>query len=317
MSNLIIGRIDRNILQPPDKFFSLQEILSDNSPTPEPIIGNGILLQQSLLLISGKKKIGKSMLAMNLALALSNGSTFSIFKIIRKYRVLLISAEGGHYNNRDRIKKMAAKFRDNTADFDMSFDPRLLIDDSDGLYQLNSIISYYEPEVLIIDPLIKFHNRDENSAKEMAIIMTQIRNLIEDYKLSIILVHHMGKDSTSGPRGSSVISGEYDSYIEMTEINKNKHEVKLTFDLRHFETPESINIIFNPATYWFENKIEEPSYSIKLILEYGSMSRKELANKLVEAKMYSSPSNAYKSIKNDLDNKRLLINSDGIICIAK
>ena len=49
-----------------ENYFSVKQILDDDTPPPDQIIGDGILLEQTFLLISGKKKVGKSMLAMKL-----------------------------------------------------------------------------------------------------------------------------------------------------------------------------------------------------------------------------------------------------------
>ena len=298
--------------------FTLQQILNDSTPLPDSIIGNGILSVQSLLLISGIKKSYKSMLAMNLALAISNGMSFSIFEIKNKHKVLLISAEGGYYGNRERIQKMSKKYSNNSiTHLNMSFDSRILIDSESGQSYLSELLSHYNPEVLIIDPLIKFHNSDENSSKEMIIVMTELRNLIEDFKISIILVHHMGKNPNSGPRGSSVVMGEYDSCIEMTRNQTKKNQVKLTFDLRHFESPDPKYIVFNPNTFWFENNLEKLSSAARLVYELGPISREELVSKLVESKKYSSDSNAQKAIKKDLDNGKLEMGKDKLIRLAK
>lgn len=300
------------------KYISIKQIIDDTLPSPDPIIGDGILLEQTLLLIKGKQKAWKSMFAMNLSIALAKGESFSIFKIKRKQRVLLLSSEGGYYPNRDRINKMAKRFPE-AAELDlfMCFDPRLKIDQNDGQEQIRKKLSLFVPSVLIIDPLIKFHNSDENSAKEMIKVMNELRNLIEDYKLSIILVHHMGKNGSSGSRGSSVIEGEYDSCIEMSITDKKKKEVSLEFDLRHFESPDKKKIVFDANTFWFESEISELSKTAKLVQEFGPITRKLLANKLVESGSYSSIPNAYKPIKTDIDKGILVIDKDEQITLAK
>jgi len=296
------------------KYISIKQIIDDTLPSPDPIIGDGILLDQTLLLIKGKQKAWKSMFAMNLSIALAKGESFSIFKIKKKQRVLLLSSEGGYYPNRDRINKMAKRFPE-AAELDlfMCFDPRLKIDQKDGQEQIRQKLSLFNPSVLIIDPLIKFHNSDENSAKEMIKVMNELRNLIEDYKLSIILVHHMGKNGNSGSRGSSVIEGEYDSCIEMSITDKKKKEVSLEFDLRHFESPDKKKIVFDANTFWFESEKKNLSKPAEIIIATGPIDKSTLANKLVELKYYSSLSNAYKPIQKDLDNGILTMGEDKLI----
>ncbi len=301
-----------------EKIFSLQEVLRDSREEPDPVIGNGILLNQTLLLISGKKKTLKTMLTMNLALGLANGKTFSLFEIHKKHRVLLLSAEGGYFPNRRRIKKMSKRFSSkDEIKLDLSFDSRLRIDLRDGQNRLREILKHFKPEVLILDPLIKFHNCEENSSKEMNVVMTQLRNLIEDFNISIILVHHMGKSETSGPRGSSAIQGEYDSSIEMSWKDRSNKELKMEFDLRHSESPDPKTVVFNPDTFWFENKTGKPSIVELVVSDQGPISRKDLAERLVANGTYKNITGAYKPIKILEKKKTIILNSDGLLICAK
>ena len=71
------------------------------------------------------------------------------------------------------------------------------------------------PDVLMLDPLIKFHGVNENSASQMSDVLGKIRTIMAELKLSVIIVHHTGKVASRGGRGSSVIVGDYDSCIEI------------------------------------------------------------------------------------------------------
>ena len=51
--------------------YTLKQIMNDNSPMPEPIIKNGILLDKTMLVIVGPPKSKKTFLAQNLALAIA------------------------------------------------------------------------------------------------------------------------------------------------------------------------------------------------------------------------------------------------------
>ena len=89
-----------------DKIKTFYEIANDHSEPPQPIIDDGILLDSSLLTIIGKHKSNKSFLAFNLGVAIASGIEFAGFKVIDKHRVLILSAEGGYYPNRERIQRM-------------------------------------------------------------------------------------------------------------------------------------------------------------------------------------------------------------------
>ena len=230
----------------------LHPFLEDNSSPPEPIIDNGILLDGTILIIVGPAKSKKTFLTQNLALSIAMGNDFAGFKITKPKKVLYYLAEGGYFPNRERLRKMAENISpDNTENFLIAFPPYMLINHKENYDEICKTIKELDAEVVIFDPLIRFHDVDENSATGMSEVLGIIRQLIEKLGISVILVHHTGKVQSKGGRGSSVIIGEYDSCIT---IHKEQDDyIRLTYDMRHVETPPSNRIRFNPDTFWFEH----------------------------------------------------------------
>ena len=255
---------------------SYSEILEDNTSPPPHIIGNGILLEKSLLMIVGQKKSFKSYLAFNMMTALLAGKSFSSFEIEQPCSVMLLSAEGGYYPNRDRLKMMLKRFEsEELANGFINFASRLNLEVDDHFQALRMTIEEYKPRVLILDPLSKFHFCDENSASQVGQIMSKLRMLIEDYDLSTILVHHAGKDMSRGARGSSVLSAEYDSCISISKADTTT--IKLSFDMRHVETPEPKWLRFNIDNYWFEDTTNQIALStLDYIRENPGLDRSEI-----------------------------------------
>jgi hypothetical protein len=267
------------------KILSLRDILGDTSPPPPPIVDNGILLDKTLLLLFGPKKARKTFLALNFGLAISTGTSFACFDIAHSQKVLHLSAEGGYYPTRERIRQMSkARSIPQTDNYLVS--TRTLIDlKLSGLDVLKQNLDLHRPRVLILDPLARFHSADENSAHEMSQVLGLLRGLIEQYSLSIILVHHAGKDSSRGARGSSAIMGEYDSAISM-EPEGQPYEHLLSFDMPHVETPKEQKIVFNKDTFWFER-----DYDCKIARHLTQIARpltkQELVQELVDRQIYS------------------------------
>lgn len=291
------------------KTHSIKEILKDHSEAPKSLINDGILLHNDMLLITGSKKSRKTFLAYNFGLALTLGKSFAGFNIDSKYKVLMFSAEGGYYPNRDRFHKMCEGLEIiESENFHISFDSRLKIDKNKDYDDIQERILELEPDVLIIDPFIKFHSKDENSAQDMGFVLERLRNLIEDYSISLILVHHLGKESAAGARGSSAILGEYGSCITTTKLGGDeslKH--RIDFDLRHSITPDPRNLVFNPDTHWFELDIS-PTESI--LAKLGPLSRQDLKDKLLEEGHYQHQSSAYKLIDRDLKRGAIVMQTD-------
>ena len=253
--------------------YTLKEIINDHSPMPEPIIKDGILLEETMLVIVGPPKSKKTFLAQNLALAIASGKSFANFEITKPKKVLYFLAEGGYYPNRDRLQKMGADFSEKYMEnFELSLLSYLPINQNDSYKKMYNIIKNSGAEVVVIDPLIKFHDVDENSASQISDVFGRIRELIQELEISVKLVHHTGKVVSKGGRGSSALVGEYDSCITI-KINKDlPNSINLSYDTRHTESPLSNQIHFNPDTFWFESD----QGLLKLLMENGgSMLKKD------------------------------------------
>ncbi|MBI5020550.1 MAG: AAA family ATPase [Ignavibacteriales bacterium] len=286
---------------------SLDTIMKDNDKAPSPIIDDGILLDKTLLLVFGQPKAKKTFLCLNMGLAIAQGKSFAGFKIPGAQKVLFLSAEGGYYPIRDRIKTMVTDIKEeHRNNFKMCFNARLNLMVEEDLDLIVEHIDAYKPKVLIIDPFVRFHDNDENSASEMSKVLGNIRHLIEQYNLSIILVHHAGKDNTRGLRGSSAIVGEYDSSIHIANSGETS---SLSFDMRHVKTPEDRKIIFDDKTLWFDVFLNETPV-VNVIKAIGSSAtKKEIVDILMNEHSYSD-SGAYKAIDRAVA-KNLITTKDG------
>jgi RecA-family ATPase len=280
--------------------------LKDNSERPPEIIEDGILPYQSMLLIAGAKKVRKTFLAYNFGIAIAGGYSFAGFKTNKEHKVLIFSAEGGYYPNRDRIKKMCecADIK-NPNNFNICFDSRIKLEDDQSYDFIIEKIKELKSEVIIIDPFVKFHHLEENSAMDMGNILGKLRYLIEDYGISIILVHHLGKDQSRDARGSSAILGEYDSCITLFK-DGNDDKNRIEFDLRHSISPEPRGLIFNQEMFWF---FEDISPIVLLINEHGPMNKQDLVDLCIEKKLYKS-SGAYKAIDRAVKKEQIKLNSN-------
>ena len=269
--------------------YTLKQIMNDNSPMPDPIIKNGILLDKTMLVIVGPPKSKKTFLAQNIALAIASGKSFANFEITESKKVLYFLAEGGYFPNRDRLQKICADFKEEyMKNYMLELITYLPINHEDHYKNMYELIKASGAEVVVIDPLIKFHDVDENSASQLSDVFGRIRGLIRELKVSVILVHHTGKVVSKGGRGSSALVGEYDSCITI-KINKDSpNSINLSYDTRHTESPISNQIHFNPDTFWFES---DEGLLKSLMDSGGSMQKKDFINSFDK-----SPATAYRYI---------------------
>lgn len=293
------------------EILTFKDIMNDNSLPPKPIIKDGILLDKTILAVIGPAKTKKTFLCMNFANVIASGGSFAGFEVSGTNKVMYLCAEGGYFPNRDRIK-IIAKDLDEQMLESVIFPQyvNLTLNNPEDYSLVKDLISEHSPRVLIIDPFIRFHDVDENSSNCISGIFKLFRELIEMYSISIILVHHAGKDPSRGGRGSSVITGEYDSAIYLT---KKADCTKLVFDMRHVETPDSRYISFNSETLTFECTDSSSDPVFEYIENNGNVNQTELIKYWVQNDTYSQ-SHAYRMVKKSVSHG-LVKSDDGYLYI--
>jgi hypothetical protein len=75
--------------------------------------------------------------------------------------------------------------------------------------------------LVVIDTLAQVSaGADENSGKDMSVVLRHCRAVREHTGAMVLLVHHSGKDSTKGARGWSGIKGALDVEIEVARAGR-------------------------------------------------------------------------------------------------
>lgn len=144
-------------------------------------------------------------------------------RLVKQGRVLLLAAEGaaGIPNRLKAIKLANPEFSSRaesnfsyiTGQFDLRSDTHR--------EEICALVRDQPPALLIIDTVaMTFGDAVENEAHAMALYVKQITALGAAFKCSIMLIHHPGKDSTRGLRGSSVLRAAVDTEVLITSDEK-------------------------------------------------------------------------------------------------
>jgi hypothetical protein len=176
-------------------------------------------------LLVGVPKIGKSSLLLNMAISVANGDSF-LGKEVQKAKVAIASGEDGAPIFQDRLTKMSSGI------------PEDLMINFSGV-QLNeqncqSLIAKIKKEnisVLILDPYVRFHRADENSA-EASRALYLLKDVAAKTNTAIIVAHHTrksGGEHGSEIRGSSAILGAVDLSISLKRVSGEKRNVNAEF----------------------------------------------------------------------------------------
>lgn len=195
----------------------------------------GILAPGTINGVLGHPGAGKSMLMLDLAVALAFKDTWmEHYPIKRNCNVLIYSKEGGlRLLNRRAQQRPREEATTGKQVFcwkgDQIGDDGVLTLSHNKIEEIIDTIQELGVEVVIFDPMVEFHGGDENDQQEMAEIVAILRAIVDYTQACVIITHHPRKgngDSKPGSldnwRGSSVLVGAMDVMLELEDRNGDR-----------------------------------------------------------------------------------------------
>ena len=231
----------------------LTALLDRTYPDDPGLVAGGLVVRRGLVVVGGGPKIGKTVLVSNLVLARAQRRPWLGYATTPGVS-LVAQAE---IPEPELQKRVGLQIKDTgrppAGSVYFLTDRRIKLDRPDGLARLRALLDQVRPDLLVIDPLARFFSGDENSAKDMGALVAALDTLIQDYALTIIIVHHTGKGSLEPReggqrlRGSSALFGAADTVML---LDRDGEGFKLSFELRHGEEPAPLYLT-RTKTLWF------------------------------------------------------------------
>jgi hypothetical protein len=176
----------------------------------------GVLPYQGLAALYGPSASGKSFLAMDLCVALTEGNKWFVIRTTQS-TVVYVALEGeSGFKNR-----VAAWELENQRPLPQSMFMVMQPFQITNPVNITELSEAVPPDsVIIVDTLNRAApTSDENSSKEMGEILQACKSLQSLIGGLIVLVHHTGKDTTKGARGHSSFFAALDGAIEVQRLN--------------------------------------------------------------------------------------------------
>jgi hypothetical protein len=182
---------------------------------------------QSVGVIGGAPKCAKTWLGLDMALSVATGtSCLGKYTVPEPGPVLVYLAEDALRAVRERIEGIA---RHRGLDLEevaihVITAPVLQLDQEHDRTRLWESSRRLRPRLLMLDSLVRLHGIDENRAADMAELLAYFRSLQRELGLSVLLVHHMRKNTGDGVatgqglRGSGDIHAFGDSNLYLQRI---------------------------------------------------------------------------------------------------
>jgi len=193
-----------------------------NSPSPLPVVRIGEIPRESRAqpwlveqlwgassvgVIGGAPKCSKTWLGLDLALSVATGTAcLGRYAVPQPGPVLVYLAEDSLPIVRQRVEGMARHrgLALERVEIHVITAPTLRLDRDPHRRQLQETAQRLQPRLLLLDPLVRLHGIDENSAGEVAGLLAYIRELQRQLDLSVMLVHHTRKNAAGVAPGQSL-----------------------------------------------------------------------------------------------------------------
>lgn len=237
----------------------------------------GVIPAHGIGMLYGASGSYKSFLALDMALCLAFGIPGQWGAPPVKNDVLFLAGEGSVATAKKRwpawMEWQDVQFRN---DHRMIVKDRVpFFTDSEGWENVKADLAALKakPALIVIDTLARLTTgMDENTAKDATLITTFMENLARYYECFVLAIHHEGKDSNKGARGSSAFYANMDTVIATrlrqggTEFRvKKQKDADVADDIGYFEIKEMAASIVLARTASLPEEIKhaagKPKYS--------------------------------------------------------
>ena len=214
----------------------------DVQPQEQRWLIDGLWARSAIGLIGGAPKCCKTWFGLDMAVSVASGTpALGHFACKAPGPALVYLAEDALPQVRSRIEALCrSRGRDiGSLDLHVITVPVLRLDLGGDQERLARTIEELRPRLVLLDPLVRLHRLDENSAADISGLLGYIRDLQRRFDVAIVLVHHASKKQRSQPgqalRGSSDLHaiGDCNAYL----ARDGKH-IALTIEHRAARSPE-------------------------------------------------------------------------------
>ena len=224
----------------------------------------GLVERNAFNILGGMQKVGKSLFRSHLMVAAVTGiPALGQFRVKPVKKALLLAGEERREVEEARLYRAAKGLgvEAESLPIHIMSQKGFYFNDEASFQQFMLMVVQDEYELVVIDPLIRWHQCNENISGELSPILNRLRML--HLFSTLILVHHLGKpteidaDRPLGHllRGTSDLAAIYDNLMVLKNTKGgNKMSRQLLMDCRYDAQPDprkiDLNIISEEAYTW-------------------------------------------------------------------
>lgn len=199
--------------------------------------------------IGGAPKCCKSWLGLDLALSVASATPcLGRFPVTHPGPVLLYLAEDSPAVVRARLAGLCAH-----RDLDLGTLPihvitswSLRLDLLRDQRRLADAVRHIRPRLLLLDPFVRLHRIDENSAADVSALLGHLRGLQREHDLAVIVVHHARKNGPGGLQAGQSLRGSGDFHAwgdSNLYLRRARDRLVLSIEHRAAKAPDSLSLL--------------------------------------------------------------------------
>jgi len=199
-------------------------------------------------IIGGNPKCCKSWLALEMAVSVATGS-----KCLGKYEVpepgpaLIYLAEDSLSMVKERLASLAKHHGVTLPALDLHVitEPAIRLDLARDQVRLQKTVRSLRPRLLVLDPLVRLHRLDENSASEVSGLLSYLRELERELQVALVLVHHTRKNTSPGMQAGQGLrgSGDFHAWSDSSlYLRRLRGDLFLTVEHRSASAPDPVSL---------------------------------------------------------------------------
>jgi hypothetical protein len=232
--------------------FTLPELLARQLPLIQWTVPD--ILPEGLTILAGKPKLGKSWLALSVALAVASGGVALGTYPVMQGEVLYLALEDNERRLQSRAKQLLASLSavPDTIAFELRW-PRL---DQGGLMYVEEYLQTHpQVRLVVVDTWArvspKAQHRQRSQYQDDYEALTPLKYLADTYRVSILAIHHLrkmrGDDVLDEITGSIGLTGVVDGAL-ILKRERGQHEATLFVTGRDIEQEQQFALKFDAQT---------------------------------------------------------------------
>jgi len=232
----------------------------------------GYLEANSLALMYGPPANGKSFVALDLVASIATGRDWHGQRV-KQGSVIYLAGEGFSGINK-RLHAWESANNVDLSQYPLYISKRaaILTEGAEVQDVINSIQGIVDeiggsPELFVVDTLARCFGGNENAAEDMGRFIAHLDAIKSHFQCSVLVVHHSGKDSDKGARGSTALKGAVDTEYACTlsETNDGKVVTVKNSKMKDADTPASKSFLLQPQKLNILDEDGQPLWSPALV----------------------------------------------------